>query len=53
MMRDHIATSLEIDMDAFDYTPFTERRRAWRGRRRFSERISKLIVQELNEALAA
>jgi type I restriction enzyme R subunit len=23
MMRDHIATSLEIDMDSFDLTPFT------------------------------
>jgi len=23
MMRDHIATSLEIDMDRFDLTPFT------------------------------
>ena len=31
MMRDHIATSLEIDMDGFDLTPFAERGRLGAG----------------------
>ena len=52
MMRDHIATSLEIDIDDFDLTPFTTRG-AWRGRRKVFGKELEAIVRELNEALAA
>jgi len=52
MMRDHIATSLEIDMDAFDYTPFTNRGGLARASKVFGKDL-KGIVQELNEVLAA
>ena len=40
MMRDHIATSLEVEVDDFDLTPFTNEG-GWRGRRRCSGRISR------------
>ena len=52
MMRDHIATSLEIDMDSFDLTPFTNEGGLARASRVFGNDL-KAIVQELNEALAA
>jgi type I restriction enzyme R subunit len=52
MMRDHIATSLEIDMDSFDLTPFTNEGGLARASRVFGKDL-KGIVQELNEALAA
>ena len=52
MMRDHIATSLEIDMDAFDYTPFTNEGGLAGASKVFGKDL-KGIVQELNEALAA
>ena len=52
MMRDHIATSLEVDMDSFDLTPFTNEGGLARASRVFGEDLRR-IVQELNEALAA
>jgi type I restriction enzyme R subunit len=52
MMRDHIATSLEIDMDSFDLTPFTNEGGLARASRVFGMDL-KAIVHELNEALAA
>jgi type I restriction enzyme R subunit len=52
MMRDHIATSLEIDLDSFDLTPFTNEGGLARASRVFGKDL-KVIVQELNEALAA
>jgi len=52
MIRDHIATSLEIDMDSFDLTPFTNKGGLARASKVFGEDF-KVIVQELNEALAA
>ena len=52
MMRDHIATSLEIDMDSFDLTPFTNAGGLARASKVFGKDL-KVIVQELNEALAA
>ena len=52
MMRDHIATSLEIDMDSFDLTPFTNQGGLARASKVFGKGL-KVIVQELNEALAA
>jgi type I restriction enzyme, R subunit len=52
MMRDHIATSLEIDMDSFDLTPFTNEGGLARASTVFGKDL-KSIVQELNEVLAA
>jgi type I restriction enzyme R subunit len=52
MMRDHIATSLEIDLDSFDLTPFTNEGGLARASKVFGKDL-KGIVQELNEALAA
>jgi type I restriction enzyme R subunit len=52
MMRDHIATSLQIDMDSFDLTPFTNEGGLARASKVFGKNL-KGIVQELNEVLAA
>jgi type I restriction enzyme R subunit len=52
MMRDHIATSLEIDLESFDLIPFTEEGGLARATKVFGKDL-KGIVQELNEALAA
>jgi type I restriction enzyme R subunit len=52
MMRDHIATSLEIEMDSFDLTPFTNEGGLARASKVFGKDLN-VIVQELNEALAA
>lgn len=52
MIRDHIATSLEIDMDAFEYTPFVERGGLGRAMQVFGEDLRGLI-DELNGTLAA
>jgi type I restriction enzyme R subunit len=52
MMRDHIATSLEIDMETFDLTPFTDEGGLARASKVFGKEL-RAIVQELNEALAA
>ncbi len=52
MMRDHIATSLEIDMEAFDLTPFTNEGGLARASRVFGSDL-QAILQDLNETLAA
>jgi type I restriction enzyme R subunit len=52
MMRDHIATSLEIEMGSFDLTPFTNEGGLARASKIFGNDL-KVIVRELNEALAA
>jgi type I restriction enzyme, R subunit len=52
MMRDHIATSLEIDMESLDLTPFTNEGGLARASKVFGKDL-KVIVRELNEALAA
>lgn len=52
MMRDHIATSLEIDLESLDLTPFANEGGLARASKVFGRDL-KLIVQELNEALVA
>jgi type I restriction enzyme R subunit len=52
MIRDHIATSLEIDMDAFEYTPFVEEGGLGKARQVFGKEL-RVLLDELNGALAA
>ena len=52
MMRDHIATSLEMEVDDFDLTPFTDEGGLAKASRVFGKELPA-IVRELNEALAA
>jgi type I restriction enzyme R subunit len=52
MMRDHIVTSLEIDLDDFDLTPFSNEGGLARVSKVFGKQLGT-IVRELNEALAA
>jgi type I restriction enzyme R subunit len=52
MIRDHIATSLEIDIDDFDLTPFAAEGGLAKASQVFGKRL-RSIVNELNEALAA
>ncbi|MCB9638685.1 MAG: DEAD/DEAH box helicase family protein [Myxococcales bacterium] len=52
MIRDQIATSLEIALDDFDYTPFTEQGGLGKARKIFGQDLAPLL-KELNEALAA
>ncbi len=52
MMRDHIATSLEIDVDDFDLTPFAGEGGLARATQVFGKEL-RTIVSELNEVLAA
>jgi type I restriction enzyme R subunit len=52
MMRDHIATSLEMEVDDFDLTPFTDAGGLAKASRVFGKELRN-IVRELNEALAA
>lgn len=52
MMRDHIAASVEIDAEAFDYTPFVERGGLGRAREVFGGELVG-VMRELNEVLAA
>ena len=51
-IKDHIATSLQIDPDDFDYTPFHELGGLGAIYRLFGPRYAK-ILDELNERLAA
>lgn len=54
MMRDHIGTSLEMEMDDFELMPFVNEGGLSRASKVFGgSEIFGLIVQELNEALAA
>lgn len=52
MMRDHIATSLEIDMGAFEYTPFVEQGGLGRAVQVFGKDL-RALLDELNGTLAA
>ncbi|MGE0680571.1 MAG: type I restriction-modification enzyme R subunit C-terminal domain-containing protein [Candidatus Binatia bacterium] len=52
LMRDHIAASLGIEMDDFDYAPFAQKGGAGKVYQVFGERLDGLL-DELNEVLAA
>ncbi|MCC7542656.1 MAG: DEAD/DEAH box helicase family protein [Deltaproteobacteria bacterium] len=52
MMRDHIGTTVEIELDDFDLTPFASEGGLARASRLFGGELPA-IVGELNEALAA
>ena len=51
-IRDHIATSLSIEPDDFDYAPFRQRGGLGKVHQLFGEQLPGLL-DELNEALAA
>ena len=52
MMRDHIATSMEIDLDDFDATPFVQQGGLGRVSQVFGNELP-VVLKALNEALAA
>jgi len=52
LIRDHIATSLSIETEDFDYTPFSQRGGLGKAHQLFGEQLPRLL-DELNEALAA
>ncbi|MBZ4401595.1 DEAD/DEAH box helicase family protein [Myxococcus sp. AS-1-15] len=52
MMRDHIATSLEVEIDDFDLSPFTNEGGLARASKVFGRDLHA-VVRELNEVLAA
>jgi len=52
LIRDHIATSLSIDREDFDYAPFSHRGGLGKAHQLFGEELPRLL-DELNEALAA
>ena len=52
MMRDHVAQSLEIDIDDFDLTPFVEEGGVGKAAQVFGKELRPLLA-ELNEVLAA
>jgi type I restriction enzyme R subunit len=52
MMRDHVAGSLEIELNDFDLTPFVEEGGLGRAAGLFGKELAG-IVRELNEVLAA
>jgi type I restriction enzyme R subunit len=52
LIRDHIATSLSIEPEDFDYSPFSQRGGLGKVHQLFGEQLPKLL-DELNEALAA
>ena len=52
MIRDHIAASLGIEMDDFDYAPFTQHGGVGKVHRVFGKELNE-IMDELNEVLAA
>jgi type I restriction enzyme R subunit len=52
MMRDHVATSLEIEIDDLDLTPFTNDGGLARASKLFGKDL-RGIIRGLNEALAA
>jgi len=51
-IRDHIADSLTIDLDDFDYVPFAQRGGLGKATQIFGKELQPLL-NELNEALAA
>ncbi len=52
MMRDHIATSLEMEIEDFDFAPFAEEGGLGRATKVFGKDLAPLL-KELNEVLAA
>jgi len=52
MIRDHVATSVEITLDAFDYNPFSQQGGLGKALQLFGRELRPLL-DELNEALAA
>ena len=52
MIKDHIATSLSIGMNDFEYVPFHEKGGVVKVYQVFGEEL-KNILEELNERLAA
>jgi type I restriction enzyme R subunit len=52
MMRDHIATSVEMTVDDFDYTPFAEEGGRARAAQVFGGNLDRLLI-ELNQLVAA
>jgi len=52
MIRDHIAASVSIGVEDFDYAPFYERGGATRAHQVFGEKLTD-ILEELNEVLVA
>jgi type I restriction enzyme, R subunit len=52
MMRDHVARSIEVEIDDFDLTPFHEQGGLGRASQVFGKELPG-ILRELNEALSA
>ena len=52
LMKDHIATSIHVEYDDLEYTPFDAQGGKGRMFQLFGEEM-KSIVDEMNEALAA
>jgi type I restriction enzyme R subunit len=52
MMRDHVASSLAIEIDDFDEVPFAQEGGLGKARQVFGDALGS-IIQELNEELAA
>lgn len=52
MIKDHIATSIHIDIDDLDYTPFDSKGGKGKMFQLFGDKMNE-IINELNEALAA
>ena len=52
LIRDHIATSLSIEPEDLELSPFNQRGGLGKAHQLFGERLPKLL-DELNEALAA
>ncbi|MBV6467969.1 MAG: hypothetical protein PGMFKBFP_03342 [Anaerolineales bacterium] len=52
MIKDHIATSIHLDADDLDYTPFDAAGGKGKMYQLFGDRMNE-IINELNEALAA
>ena len=50
MIRDHVACSLTVDPDDFEYVPFREKGGLGRAYALFGDRLS-LLLEELNEVL--
>jgi type I restriction enzyme R subunit len=52
MMRDHVATSLEIGLDDLDYVPFRQEGGLGKAQQVFEGQLD-VVLRELNEVLAA
>lgn len=52
LIRDHIATSLSIETDAFDYAPFSQQGGLGKAHQLFGDKLLPLL-DELNQTLAA